>query len=91
MIFHQVETDVILLHERGLQTLIKVSLRGVLYPIKSRRTPMTDTRQTLNLRIWEHETEIMELDRKIQALQDKRLSLTLELATLDIELVSLEV
>ena len=52
---------------------------------------MTDTRQTLNLRIWGHETEIMELDRKIQALQDKRLSLTLELATLDIELASLEV
>ena len=52
---------------------------------------MTDTRQTLNLRIWEHETEIIELDRKIQALQDKRLSLTLELATLDIELDSLEV
>ena len=37
---------------------------------------MTDTRQTLNLRIWEHETEIIELDRKIQALQDKRRLLT---------------
>jgi len=36
-------------------------------------------------------TEIIELDRNIQALQDKRLSLALELAMLDIELASLEV